>query len=68
MITERPHKSPYAEAAARLRDAILVAALRDAIDQPSAQMSAADRACVSNDHATNIRDDLAALIDESERQ
>lgn len=32
MIPEYPHKSPYEEAAARIRDAILVAALRDAID------------------------------------
>lgn len=32
MIPEWPHKSPYAEAAARLRDAILVAALQDAVD------------------------------------
>lgn len=67
MITEWPHKSPYAEAAARLRDAILVAALRDAIDQPSAQMSAADRACVSNDHATNIRDTIDTLTSERTR-
>lgn len=67
MIPEWPHKSPYAEAAARLRDAILVAALRDAIDQPSAQMSAADRACVSNDHATNIRDTIDTLTSERTR-
>lgn len=67
MIPEYPHKSPYAEAAARLRDAILVASLRDAINQSSAQMSTADRADVTNTHATNIRDDLAALIDESAR-
>lgn len=67
MIPEYPHKSPYAEAAQRLNDAIVVASLRDAINQASAQMSAADRADVTNTHATNIRDDLAALIDESAR-
>lgn len=32
MTTEWPHKSPYAEAAARLQDAIAVAVLRDAIN------------------------------------
>lgn len=67
MIAEWPRTSPYAEAAARLRDAILVASLRDAINQSSAQMSTAARDHVTNTHATNIRDDLAALIDESER-
>lgn len=65
MIAEWPRKSPYAEAAARLRDAILVASLRDAINQSSAQMSATARADVTNTHATNIRDDLAALTSES---
>lgn len=67
MIAEWPRKSPYAEAAARLRDAILVASLRDAINQSSAQMSTAARDHVSNNHATNIRDDLAALTSERKR-
>lgn len=67
MIPEYPYKSPYAEAAARLRDAILVAALRDAIDHASAQMSAAARDHVSNNHATNIRDDIATLTSERTR-
>nr|DAN77659.1 MAG TPA: Protein of unknown function (DUF2746) [Caudoviricetes sp.] len=68
MIPAWPHKSPYAEAAARLRDAITIAVIRDAVDEIAAQMGAASRADVTNTHATNIRDDLAALIDESERQ
>ena len=67
MIHEYPYKSPYEEAAARLRDAITIAVIRDAVDQIAAQMGAASRADVTNTHATNIRDDLAALIDESER-
>lgn len=67
MIPAWPHKSPYAEAAARLRDAITIAVIRDAVDEIAAQMGAASRADVTNTHATNIRDDLAALIDESER-
>ena len=67
MIAPWPHKSPYAEAAARLRDAIVVVELRDALDEIAAQMGVASRADVSNTHATNIRDDLAALIDESGR-
>lgn len=67
MIAPWPHKSPYAEAAARLRDAITIAVIRDAVDEIAAQMGAASRADVTNTHATNIRDDLAALIDESER-
>lgn len=67
MIPEWPHKSPYEEAAARLHDAILVAALLDAINQSSAQMSAVDRSCVSNDHATNIRDTIATLTSERTR-
>lgn len=65
MIPEWPHKSPYAEAAARLQDAILVVKLRDAINGSTAQMSATARADVTNTHATNIRDDLAALTSES---
>ena len=67
MIAEWPNKSPYAEAAARLRDAITIAVIRDAVDEIAAQMGAASRADVTNTHSTNIRDDLAALIDESER-
>ena len=67
MIHEWPHKSPYEEAAARLRDAILVVELRDAINGFTAQMGAVSRADVSNTHATNIRDDLDAVIDESPR-
>lgn len=68
MITEWPYKSPYAEAAARLQDAILVAALRDAINGATAQMGTASRADVTNTHATNIRDDLAALTNEGARR
>ncbi|WP_302702360.1 hypothetical protein [uncultured Actinomyces sp.] len=67
MIAPWPHKSPYAEAAARLRDAIVVVELRDAIDQASAQMSAVSRADVSNTHATNIRDTIATLTSERTR-
>ena len=67
MIAPWPRKSPYADAADRLRDAILVVSLRDAINQASAQMGNAARDHVTNNHATNIRDDLAAIIDESER-
>lgn len=67
MIAPWPHKSPYEEAAARLRDAITIAVIRDAVDEIAAQMGAASRADVTNTHATNIRDDLAALIDESDR-
>lgn len=67
MIPEYPYKSPYAEAAQRLNDAILVAALRDAINQPSAQMSTAARDHVSNNHATNIRDTIDTLTSERKR-
>lgn len=67
MTIEWPYKSPYAEAAKRLHDAIVMAALRDVIDQASAQMSAADRAQVSNDHATNIRDTIDTLTSERTR-
>ena len=73
MIPEYPHKSPYAEAAARLRDAIAIAAIQDAAERLAAQMrtgatvnTAPDY--VSNTHSSNIRDDLAAAIDESPRQ
>lgn len=67
MTAEWPYKSPYAEAAARLRDAITVAALRDAINQAATQMDTTARDHVTNTHATNIRDDLAALTSESAR-
>ena len=67
MIAEWPHKSPYAAAAARLRDAILVAALRDAINQASAQMGAASRDDITNTHATNIRDTIDSLTSERTR-
>lgn len=67
MTTTWPHESPYAEAVARLQYAITVAALRDAINQASAQMGTAARDHVSNNHATNIRDDLDALTNESDR-
>lgn len=62
MIPTWPHKSPYAEAAARLRDAITIAVIRDAVDEIAAQMGAAARADVTNSHATNIRDDIDALM------
>lgn len=68
MIPEWPHKSPYAEAAAQLQDAILVVKLRDAINGPKPQMRAASRADISNTHATNIRDDIAALTNEGARR
>lgn len=68
MITTWPHESPYAEAAARLQDAILVVKLRDAINGSMAQIGAVSRAHIANTHATNIRDDLDALINEGERR
>ena len=67
MIPEYPYKSPYAEAAARLHDAIVVAALRDAINQSSAQMGTAARADVSNTHTTNIRGVSDTLTSERAR-
>lgn len=67
MITEWPHKSPYAEAAARLHDAITVAALRDAINQAATQMDNAARDHVTNTHATNIRDTIDTLTSERNR-
>lgn len=39
MIPEWPHKSPYAEAAARLHEAIAITALQAAITQLTAQMA-----------------------------
>lgn len=68
MITEWPHKSPYEEAEARLQDAILVVKLRDAINGSTPQMGTVSRAHIANTHATNIRDDLDALIIEGARR
>lgn len=65
MIPEWPHKSPYAEAAARLQDAILVVSLRDAINGSTPQIGDVSRDHVTNTHATNIRDTLDTLTDES---
>ena len=64
-----PHPSPYAEAAKQLREAIAMAAIRDAVENLVASThSFADTPpatdLVSNGHATNIRDDIAALINE----
>ena len=67
MIAPWPHKSPYAEAAARLRDAITIAVIRDAVDEIAAQMGAATRADVTNTHATNIRDTIDTLTSERTR-
>jgi len=69
MIPDWPRKSPHAEAARRLHDAIDMAVIQAAVDNLAASMHnvatvnmAPDQ--VSNTHATNIRDDLAALLDE----
>ena len=67
MIPDWPHESPYAEAEARLRDAITVAVLRDAINQAATQMDNAARDHVSNNHATNIRDTIDTLTSERSR-
>ena len=67
MIPEWPHKSPYEEAAARLRDAILVVELRDAINQAATQMDNAARDHVTNTHAINIRDTIDTLTSERSR-
>ena len=67
MIPKWPYKSPYAEAAARLRDAITIAAIRDAIDEFTAQMDAVARVQIANDHATNIRDTIDTLTSERSR-
>ena len=67
MIPEGPHKSPYTEATARLRDAILVVELRDAINQAATQMDNAARDHVTNTHATNIRDTIDTLTSERSR-
>ena len=66
MIPDWPYLSPYAEAAARLREAIDVAAIQAAADNLAASMR--DVATVNNTHATNIRDDLDDLINEGERR
>lgn len=67
MIPKWPYKSPYAEAAARLHDAILVAAVRDAINQAATQMDNAARDHVANNHATNMRDTIDTLTSERNR-
>lgn len=72
MIAHWPYLSPYAEANARLLNAINEAAIRDAEYKFIESMRALANANtttdqVSNTHATNIRDDLDALIDESPR-
>ena len=64
MTTTWPHESPYAEAAARLRDAITVAALRDVINQAATQMGTTARDHVANNHTTNIRDTIDTLTSE----
>lgn len=61
MTTTWPHESPYAEAAARLRDAILVVKLRDAINELAESMRKA--AQVNSDLADKISDDLAVVTD-----
>lgn len=61
MIPEWPHKSPSAESAKRLQDAITIAALRDAINDLTASMLAA--AQVNSDLADKIRDDLSTVTD-----
>lgn len=64
MIPDWPRKSPHEEAAANLRDAILVVKLRDAINQSLAQMGTAARDHISNNHATNIRDTIDTITSE----
>lgn len=69
MIPVYPYPSPYAEAAKRLREAIDMAAIQDAVDNLAASMHAhatgnTGPAHVNNTHATNIRDDLAAVSNE----
>lgn len=96
MIHEWPFKSPYEEAAKRLREAIETKAredaladfmaatykssreaterlqeMRDAIEKALAdidQLRGDKTADITNRHLTNIRDDLAAVIDESDEQ
>lgn len=65
MIPTWPYPNPYEEAIQRLDDAITIVKLRDMLnDSTPARRVAAQ---VSNDHSTNIRDVLAAVIDGSER-
>lgn len=61
MIPEWPYKSPYAEAAARLQDAITIAKLRGAINELAESMR--KFAQVNSDLADKIRDDLAVVTD-----
>lgn len=66
MIAPWPRKSPHAKAAKRLREAANTTAHTDALaDIDSLRSTQTDD--ITNRHLTNIRDDLAALIDESER-
>jgi len=71
MTTTWPHESPYAEAAVRLRDAIDIAVMQDAVAKAVADLDYLVVCLYDNPRqagrAQNIRDDLAALIDESER-
>lgn len=72
MIATWPYKSPYAEAAKRLHDAIDMAVIQDAVERLAASMhtitdATPTTAQVSNNHATNIRDDIDALINEGAR-
>lgn len=65
MIAHWPPKPRY-EAAKRLREAINATAQANALaDIDALRSTQTDN--VSNTHLTNIRDDLAALIDESDR-
>lgn len=73
MIPTWPHESPYVGAAKRLREAIDMAVIQAAADNLAASMRAVATVNttpdqVSNDHATNIRDDLDALINEGARR
>jgi len=72
MIPTWPHPNRYGEASKHLRDAIATAAIQDAFAElvmtilaVAHSADAADAVQVSNDHATNIRDDLSAATDES---
>lgn len=70
MIPAWPYLSPYVEATVRLLNAINEAAIRDAEYKFTESMRAVANANttpdqVSNNHATNIRDNLSAATDES---
>ena len=74
MIGPWPHPNRYEESSKHLREAIATAAIQDAFAEFVMTILAvahsaadADAVQVSNDHATNIRDDLAAGLDESAR-